>query len=249
MVWTVQVEGGLGFDASSTFGWHSFLMSLAFPVFLTEAVLLYSAPIVPDAALPVDKGRRRTLLRSLHVVLHSLSLICAILALVGIASYKHLNEVGEGSSSQLGSQFEIDGFTFPFFTLFTPHSWIGVATLLLWGVQAGLRLAVYAVPSMAAAVGRWHAFLGKAIYVSALAACAMGFMDMQSSDLGGADGMQYPPFSASSQMACAAAFLLLLLGMFVFAVPGLQKEFRQPPTSSTETEKAAFAADNIQLTA
>ena len=55
-VWVLKDLGGLAFRPVSTggkattsgiFNWHPLLMSLAFPVFMAEAVLAYRAPLGP----------------------------------------------------------------------------------------------------------------------------------------------------------------------------------------------------------
>jgi len=227
LVWTIQVEGSLGFDLNSTFGWHSIFMTLAGPVFMTEAVLAFTSPFIDPKLFTLDRSKRRSILEHIHAFLHVASLFCGVVALVGIAYYKKLNEVGSGSGSdlQLGGNFELDGFTFPFFTMFSPHSWAGVATISLWGIQLLVRLCTYVRNDWNSGLARWHGFFGKVVYVSTLATCAIGLNDMQSSDLGGKDGMQYPPFSANSLMSSGMALVLIFLGIAVFAVPGLKKDY------------------------
>ena len=50
LVWIVQVEGGFGFDAASVFGWHALLMSFFVVMFTNEALLTYTAPLLPQLA-------------------------------------------------------------------------------------------------------------------------------------------------------------------------------------------------------
>ena len=57
LIWVFKDLGGLAFSAVSTgnnatdtsgvFNWHPLLMSVAFPVFMAEAVLAYRAPLGP----------------------------------------------------------------------------------------------------------------------------------------------------------------------------------------------------------
>ena len=47
-------------------------------------------------------------------------MVCAILGLVSIIYYKRLSDNPK---------------LFPFYTLFSPHSWMGILTLLLWLFQ------------------------------------------------------------------------------------------------------------------
>ena len=45
-VWIYQAEGGLGLIDSSLFGWHALTMSLSVVFFTTEAILIYSSPML-----------------------------------------------------------------------------------------------------------------------------------------------------------------------------------------------------------
>lgn len=47
LVWIVQVQGGLGWDAESVFGWHPLLMAFFVTLFTNEAILTYKAPLLP----------------------------------------------------------------------------------------------------------------------------------------------------------------------------------------------------------
>jgi len=109
LVWVMNVEGGLGWVDTSLFGWHAFLFTLAVPVLMSEAVLAFSAPIFD--MVPLFRSRNRQLAAVvLHASLNVLSLICVPLALSAIVYYKKL-------SSQ--------PIAYPFFTLYSSHSWMG----------------------------------------------------------------------------------------------------------------------------
>ena len=71
---------------------------------------------------------------------------------------------------------------------------------------------------------RWHVLWGKAIFITALATCALGFQDMQSSDLSvDVDDMAYQPFSVWANYACAAVLMLLVFGVAVLAVSDMMQ--------------------------
>jgi hypothetical protein len=202
LVWVIQVEGGLGWVDASLFGWHAFLFTLAFPVFMSESVLAFTAPIFDMVSLFRSRGRQQAAV-VLHVSLNVLSLICIPLALSAIVYYKKLSP---------------QPIAYPFFTLYSSHSWMGVVTLVLWGSQLGLgifkRLVTLGSPRRQF-VCSLHSFLGKVTYVAGLATCASGLEDMQSSDL---SGVSYGAHSTFSLMAAAGSIVLIFLGMAVFAV-------------------------------
>jgi hypothetical protein len=202
LVWVMNVEGGLGWVDTSLFGWHAFLFTLAVPVLMSEAVLAFSAPIFD--MVPLFRSRNRQLAAVvLHASLNVLSLICVPLALSAIVYYKKL-------SSQ--------PIAYPFFTLYSSHSWMGVTTLVIWGSQFGLGIYKRFITlgsKRRQFVSSLHSFLGKVTYVAGLATCATGLEDMQSSDL---SGLGYGAHSTFSLMAAAGCIVLIFLGMAVFAV-------------------------------
>jgi len=220
LAWIYQAEGGIGSSFLHVFGLHALLMWL-FLVLTQEALLMFSVPISePFLRLCPTVGMWMKS-RAFHVTLHCTGLLCVIGGLVAIAEYKAL------------SPSPID---FPFYTMYSPHSWLAVCLLGLWlmqftssAVQAylyqGGRRGFY--PTWA----RAHRFLGFVIYGVALATCALGFQDMQSSDLSGSvppyvsvanftqddfDQMGYYPNSTLAQLACAAVMLLMLQGITTF---------------------------------
>ncbi|XP_036387976.1 cytochrome b561 domain-containing protein 2 [Megalops cyprinoides] len=70
---------------SSLFSWHPLLMTLAFSLFMTEALLLFSPDCSPIWKLPhKTKGR-------FHWILQCLAATCAGLGLAAICYNKHLN--------------------------------------------------------------------------------------------------------------------------------------------------------------
>jgi len=209
-LWIYQAEGGIGGNVSIMFGWYALLLALFIVVFSQEAVMAYSAPLLG----PFTKNDK--LLKYFHVTCHVLGIICAFGGLVGIVYYKKLAP---------------GPVIFPFFTLYSPHSWLGVALLSLWTIQmtAGIYIQglVKLTPDNKHTFAKYHGFLGKCIYALGLAVCAMGLQDMQSSDLASstapylvtdpAEMAGYLPNSKLAQYASGGCLLLLLSGMATFA--------------------------------
>lgn len=205
LAWIYEAEGGLGVMDSSLFGLHALGMSLFAVVLGQEPVLAFCTPWLPSSL------RVRA---AYHVVFHALGLACGIGGLVAIVYYKQLAPDSDAYPT-LGNQY------FPFFTLYSPHSWLGIVFLSLWVLQLALRF------TPAAAHGL-HAFVGRGIFVLGLCVCALGFQDMQGSDLAGAvppglnvtyePFMGYFPDSTLAQLANAAVMLLAAIGAAVFTV-------------------------------
>jgi len=231
IVWLTQVEGGIGFHESNLFGFHGLFMGLFVVVFLQEAILSFTSPLILG---PFRDGHNSTAVVVYHLICHFLGIVCAALGIVAIVRYKELAP---------------QPATFPMFTCFSPHSWLGIALFSLWGIQLIDGIFVFFMNRESqVTLTKIHRFLGKLIYGVGLAVCALGFQDMQSSDLASStapmagDAMNdmpmgndmpsmmytvngslmnmtgYFPHSMYAQYASGASVILLFLGIAVFGV-------------------------------
>lgn len=103
-----------------------------------------------------------------------MSLVCIILGLVAIVDYKNANGIT----------------VFPFFVAYSPHSWLGIITMALFGVQVIYSVVIYYIMKWPAGTEKRkqvfvdaHHFIGHCMFAVGLATCATGLQDMQSSDL------------------------------------------------------------------
>jgi len=200
MIWCAEAEGGFGFAEASVFGLHALFMGLFVIVCLQESLLCFSVlPLLRLCCVAPSS----VAVRALHITCHVLSLIFIVLGLVAIVYYKSLSP---------------QPVAYPFFTMYSPHSWAAVALLCMWGIQAigGSLFGKCCRLSLNARLmlRKLHSFNGKFIYGLALATAALGFQDMQGSDLAGAG---YAPDSNLAQYAAAACILLILSGFATFA--------------------------------
>jgi len=71
--------------------------------------------------------------------------------------------------------------------MYSPHSWVGVVFLGFWLSQFVAGMYSYTISTLEVEIKRtfskYHKFLGKFVYGLGLVTCALGFQDMQSSDL------------------------------------------------------------------
>ncbi|KAJ1559817.1 hypothetical protein HK405_009244 [Cladochytrium tenue] len=216
-VWLYGAEGGVGTDQSSLFGLHALLMSLFTFIVLQESVLCFFAP---------SFGLSRRARVAFHAVAGVAAAGCLAGGLAAVARYKDLTteEVNDGE------------WLFPYFHLFSPHAWAGVALGSVFAVQLVFGLLRLAGPATAltaaTAAGRSHALVGAAVYIGAAAVCAMGFQDMQSSDLAWLDinanmsaamGMDdgYMQDSSYSVYAAVSPILIFLIVLSVFFTKAL----------------------------
>jgi Eukaryotic cytochrome b561 len=104
--------------------------------------------------------------RIFHIVCHVCGIICAILGLVAIAKYKSMSSLP---------------IIYPFYSMYSPHSWMAVAFLILWGIQLSIGLVSHTPareklsPNQSGPLAHVHRFLGKSVYVVGLAVAALGF--------------------------------------------------------------------------
>ena len=205
--WIFLAEGGIGVEDSSLFGLHALGMSMFGIVCAVESALAFRTPWLPS-----EPEKRKMY----HAAFHVLGLACGIGGLVAIVYYKQLAPPAADDDvyAALGSQY------FPYFTLYSPHSWLGIVFLSLWVFQLLARF----LPQI---TGTVHSFIGLSLFVLGLGVSALGFQDMQSSDLAGSvppglnityePFMGYFPESTNAQLSCAAVMLLAALGGAVFA--------------------------------
>lgn len=219
--WIGASQGGLGSTFLDVFGWHALLMSLAVFVFLQEAVLFLAAPLTgprpPKGGVLLQLSGVLTS-KWTHTILILLALLFWVGGHIGIVMYKELAPQPAG---------------FPFYSMFSPHAWLGAASLVVGAGQALLAAAVFLVwPALrGTALGELHRFLGKVVYVALAVVCALGFQDMQSSDLCGSvapyvdtsnftseqiDGMGYYPDSTKARLSCALVILVFCQVTAVF---------------------------------
>jgi len=237
LVWIFQAEGGLGFDEASVFGFHALFMALFIVIFTQESVLAFASPLISG---PFIKSSS-LVEKYFHFSCHVLGIICAMLGIVAIVYYKSLSPLP---------------LAFPFYSVYSPHSWLGIALLILWGSQFVAGLYIHVIGNLGRDdkifIVKIHKYLGKVIYVTGLATCALGLQDMQSSDLASSTppmpgiydtlsmGGQtvivsgnmtinvtgYYPNSPEAQYSSACTILLLFLGMATFGT--LLREDRTP---------------------
>uniref|UniRef100_A0A061R6V7 Cytochrome b-561 n=1 Tax=Tetraselmis sp. GSL018 TaxID=582737 RepID=A0A061R6V7_9CHLO len=171
-VWVFVFLGGVGLsplatdpgvnDTSPIFNWHPLLMSVAVPIFLSEAVVSYRTWGTTGFGPAEPRPRRK----ALHVSLHAAAVVlmsAAVLAAVKSHTMK---------------------LPAPIPNLYSAHSWLGVTALSMLGLQAFVGAWAYLFPGWSWDARRglapWHGFLGRATYTAALAAMATGLQEKAS---------------------------------------------------------------------
>jgi len=210
-IWIFHNLGGVGFspkivlgpkkhaeevtnDTGPVFNWHPLLMSLAFPVFMSEAMLAYRRPLAKD----LDRGQRKML----HAALHSAAIFCIIFGIVAAFQSHSLKK------------------PVPIPQLYSPHSYLGMLTFIMSLLQYLAGLGGFLLPKMSApqraALSPLHMYLGRATYVLGLATMTVGiqekttFIQMGSHLQGSALFRSYLRIPASLQLLIAFTGLVVL---------------------------------------
>lgn len=97
--------------------------------------------------------------------------------------------------------------------MYSAHSWMGVLTVALFGIQCLFSIVLFAVMKWPEGSEKkkedWkgvHQFMGHCLFALALATCATGFQGMQSSDLAASYASTMPMDDAMIANATMAAY-------------------------------------------
>lgn len=198
-------------------------MTLGFAVFLTEAVLIYSAPL-PALLLVRRQPQYVAVAKLTHVFFHFLTLVCIILGLV--AAIKRKRE----SPRPL---------IFPNFTLFSPHSWMGISALCLWALQVAMVFVGRLLPlSRLSVFSQVHRTLGRVVYAVGLFTCASGLQEKQTNDI---LIDSYGVYSKDSLLSPAANLVLVVLLLSVFFAWEFRPIFPTGATTESNRDTDFFA--------
>eukprot|EP00884_Botryococcus_braunii_P004417 jgi/Botrbrau1/13977/Bobra.117_2s0007.1 len=162
-IWVFSYLGGLslhpkismkGNDTGGIFNWHPLLMTLAFPVLMTEALLAYRAPIIS-----LDRWQQKLL----HAGFHSVSLLSVFFGVVAAWRSHTLKQPA------------------PIPNLYSVHSYAGLLTLTLFLFQYVMGFCAFLYPkfhpSKRAELVPLHRFLGASTYWTGLTTMLMGIQE------------------------------------------------------------------------
>ncbi|KAM0888016.1 hypothetical protein ACQ4PT_028615 [Festuca glaucescens] len=163
LFWCVHFRGGLAFEATN----KNLIFNVHPVLMLIGYIILGSEAIMVYKVLPTWNHDTTKLI---HLILHSIALV---LGVVGIyCAFKFHNESGIAN-------------------LYSLHSWLGIGTISLYGIQWIFGFLAFFVPGATPNVRRgalpWHILLGIFVYILALATAELGFLEkltfLQSSGL------------------------------------------------------------------
>jgi len=187
LLWCVHFRGGLALSSPTNkgliFNVHPVLMLIGFIVIGSEGIMSYKT-------LPWSHDKNKMA----HLILHAVALFLGSFGVY--AAFKFHNESG------------IDN-------LYSLHSWVGLGAIILYGLQWLSGFATFFYPGASPRVRRallpWHVRAGLVVYVLALLAAELGFLEkltfLHAAGLG--------RYSSEALLVNFTALVVLLLGASV----------------------------------
>eukprot|EP00210_Caulerpa_lentillifera_P005646 g5399.t1 len=165
LIWILEYLGGMATspddkpgganDTGGLFNWHPLMMTFAFPVFMTEALLVHSS--FPTNILS------RFIRKLIHATYHGLTMLFVALGLIAV-----FRSHSEKEPKALDD-------------LYSPHSYLGITTMVLLVLQVLGGSILYIFPIFSETVKKqckdYHTFTGLAVYFCAFATMLMGIQE------------------------------------------------------------------------
>ncbi|ONK71464.1 uncharacterized protein A4U43_C04F8930 [Asparagus officinalis] len=186
LVWCINFRGGLAFEATN----KNLIFNIHPVLMLIGFIILGGEAIMSYRGLPWSKEVKKLI----HLILHGIAIV---LGAVGIyAAFKFHNESGIAN-------------------LYSLHSWLGLGTICLYGIQWIFGFVTFFFPGAAPNIRRdalpWHVLLGLFVYILAVATAQLGLLEkltfLQSSGLA--------KYGTEAYLVNFTALVVVLLGTSV----------------------------------
>ncbi|KAI0493748.1 hypothetical protein KFK09_023873 [Dendrobium nobile] len=152
LVWCINFRGGLAFEAVN----KNLIFNLH-PVFmLIGFIAVGGEAIISYKVLPWSKEVRKLI----HLILHAIAIGLGVLGIW--AAFKFHNDSGIAN-------------------LYSLHSWVGLGTIVLYGIQWIYGFVTFYYPGAAAGLRSsslpWHVLFGLFVYILGVATAELGFLE------------------------------------------------------------------------
>ncbi|KFM71715.1 Cytochrome b561, partial [Stegodyphus mimosarum] len=197
--WCGQYLGGFAWqsDPKIQFNYHPFFMVLGLIFCYGNALLVYR----------VFRNQRKRTLKLLHLGLHTLAFIFAVVALKAVFDSHNLPAK-------------------PLANLYSLHSWLGITAVVLFAMQYFCGFVAFLYPGLTKIWrGKYlplHVFFGLAIFIMCVAAALMGITEKLIFSLGG----KYSERSTSATIGNLlgySVFLFAVLVVYLVATPQFRR--------------------------
>ncbi|XP_044491838.1 probable ascorbate-specific transmembrane electron transporter 1 [Mangifera indica] len=152
LVWLLEKRNGFAFNSV-----NKFKIFNLHPFFMIIGyILIGGEAIMAHKTIPATRRAQKTV----HLLLHLVALLCGIVGIYVV--FKFHNEAGLPN-------------------MYSLHSWLGMGTICLYGLQWLLGFFSYVFPraetSSRASFLPWHVFFGLAIFILAICAAETGLLE------------------------------------------------------------------------
>ncbi|KAJ4841759.1 hypothetical protein Tsubulata_043780 [Turnera subulata] len=186
LVWTIHFRGGLAWEASN----KSLIFNIHPVLMLIGLIIIGGEAIVSYKSLPLKKEVKKLI----HLVLHAIALVLGIIGIY--TAFKYHNE------SNIAN-------------LYSLHSWLGIAIIVLYGIQWVYGFVIFFFPGGSSAVRSeslpWHVLFGLFVYILAVGNAAIGFLEK----LTFLENSGLAKYGSEALLVNFTAVLTILYGAFV----------------------------------
>ncbi|RXN07153.1 DDB1- and CUL4-associated factor 17 [Labeo rohita] len=210
LTWVLHYKEGLGWDGGEAeFNWHPLLMVIGFIFLQGIAILVYR--------LPWTWRCSKQMMKLIHAGLHILAFILAVISVVAVFDFHNAKNIPN---------------------MYSLHSWIGLAAVILYPAQIVMGIAVYLIPAtpvyVRAALMPVHIYSGLFVFTSVIATALMGITEKL------IFGLKNPGYKDSPP----EAVLVNVLGLLIAAFGGLVLWIATRPSWKRPREEIAQTVSN-----
>ncbi|XP_028756409.1 transmembrane ascorbate ferrireductase 1 [Neltuma alba] len=152
LVWTIHYLGGLAWNSPD----KSLLFNVHPVLMLIGLVVIGGEAIISYKSFPLEKEVKKVI----HLVLHAIALVLGIVGIYAVFLFHNEKHIAN---------------------LYSFHSWIGIAAIVLYGVQWIYGFVMFMYPGGDPALRRvslpWHILFGLLVYMMVVAAAILGFLE------------------------------------------------------------------------
>jgi len=211
-IWMGTYDGGFGWQEKpqQEFHYHPLFMTIGMIFLYGEAILVYR----------VFRHERKAITKTAHVVMHSCVFVFFVVALKAVFDSHNLRSP-------------------PIPNMYSLHSWVGMATVLLFNFQFLFGFVSFYFPGFAMPVRQWympiHRYFGIAIFALATGSALMGITEKTHGHIPCG-----PEFCTESVLA---NFCGLCVALYAFTVIYLvvNPKFRRRPLPEEESHQQLIA--------
>lgn len=210
LIWVLHFREGLGWDGGSAeFNWHPLLMVIGFIFLQGIAIVVYRLPWTWKCS--------KQMMKFIHAGLNVLAFILAVISLVAVFDFHNAKNIPN---------------------MYSLHSWVGLAAVILYPAQIVMGIAVYLVPAtpvyVRAALMPVHIYSGLFIFTSVIATALMGITEKLIFSLKNPGYKDFPP----------EAILVNVLGLLIAAFGGLVLWIATRPSWKRPSEQISQTLSN-----